>query len=284
MTTKVIGIECGYSASVIEIPYSDKIEASSGEDVVFKDEEGNEEHGVVKYLNKDAQDEDKICFTSKILRRATPNDLQKVESHLEQAKRALDISKEIVNTLVLDMNVFRVGYSFDGSKIHFTFTAEERVDFRDLVKELAKVLKKQIHLRQIGPRDKANLIGGYGRCGRKLCCSSFLGKLESINMEMVRVQGLESKGSSKLSGACGKLLCCLKYEIETYRDCKKNLPSVASTVRLKHPISSCKEGYVFAVDVLNQKIKIQLSNKEEVAIIEPADIDKIINEPKENIS
>lgn len=284
MATKVVGIECGYSALLIEIPYSDKIEAKSGNEIIFKDEEDNEEYGLIKYLNKDAQDEEKILFTSKILRRATANDLQRVESHAEQAKRALETSKEIINRLKLEMNVFRVGYSFDGSKVHFTFTAEERVDFRDLVKDLAKILKKQIHLRQIGPRDKANIIGGYGRCGRKLCCSSFLNKLESINMEMVRAQGLESKGSSKLSGACGKLLCCLKYEIETYRELKKNVPDVGSVVRLKKPIDSSKEAYVLSADILNQKLKIRLTDKDEFLIINAGEIEKIVKQHKENIS
>ncbi len=284
MATKVIGIECGYSALLVEIPYSDKTETKSGDEIIFKDEEGNEEHGVVKYLNKDPKDEEKILFTSKILRRATANDLQRVESHIEQARRALDTSKEIIKRLALEMNVFRVGYSFDGSKVHFTFTAEERVDFRDLVKDLAKILKKQIHLRQIGPRDKASIIGGYGRCGRKLCCSGFLNKLESINMEMVRAQGLESKGSSKLSGACGKLLCCLKYEIETYRELKRGVPEVGSIIRLKKSASSSKEAYVMSADILNQKLKIKLYDKDEFLIINADEIDKVIKQPKENIS
>lgn len=284
MANKVIGIDCAYSSSLIEIPDSGKGGIEVGDKVIFKDEEGKEEYGIVKYANQPSADEDKILFTSKILRRATANDLQKVESHLEQTDRALSVCKKLVKDLGLEMNIFRVGYSFDGSKVHFTFTADERVDFRDLVKELARALKKQIHLRQIGPRDKAKIIGGYGRCGRSLCCNTFLGKLMSINMEMVREQGLESKGSSKLSGACGKLLCCLRYEVEAYKELRKNIPAIGSTIQLKKSVSPEKSGFVFAVDVLNQKIRVQLGDKEDSITIGPGDIEKIIKKPVENKS
>ena len=226
MVTKVIGIECAYSSSTVEIPFSEKDAVNVGDEVIFKDAEEKEEYGIIKYVDKPASEADKVVFTSKILRRATPNDIQKVDSHTELCKASIKTCNGLIEKLGLDMSVFRAGYSFDGNRIHFMFTSEDRVDFRDLVKELARVLQKQIHLRQIGPRDKAKLIGGYGKCGRPLCCSTWLGKLESINMEMVRIQALESKGSSKLSGACGKLLCCLKYEVEAYRDLRKNIPQM----------------------------------------------------------
>lgn len=279
MANKVIGISCAYSSSLLEIPDSGKGGIAIGDKVIFKDEEGKEEYGVIKYVNQPSADEEKILYTSKVLRRATANDLQKVESHLEQTESALAVCKKLVKGLGLEMSIFRVGYSFDGSKVHFTFTADERVDFRDLVKELARSLKKQIHLRQIGPRDKAKNIGGYGRCGRALCCNTFLGKLVSINMEMVREQGLESKGSSKLSGACGKLLCCLKYEVEAYKELRKNVPSAGSTVQFKKNVSTEKSGYVFSVDVLNQKMRVQLGNREDVITIGPEDIDKVLKKP-----
>ena len=285
MATKVIGIHCAYSSSVVEVPYSEKIEVVAGEEIIFKDEDGREEFGVVRYVNQEASDPEGVLSDSKILRRATANDLQKAESHFEQAGRALDSCKKLVEKFELDMNIFRAGYSFDGNKVHFTFTADERVDFRELVKELAKILKKQIHLRQIGPRDKAKLVGGFGRCGRALCCKTFLGKLESINMEMVREQGLESKGSSKLSGACSKLLCCLKYEVEAYRELRKGLPLVGSTVRLKKGVSpSFNEGFVAAVDVLNQKLRVLFSEKDGGLVIGPGDVDKVLKGPAENTS
>ncbi|MFH1534280.1 MAG: regulatory iron-sulfur-containing complex subunit RicT [Nitrospirota bacterium] len=279
MANKVIGIDCAYSSSLLEVPDSGKGGIAVGDKVIFKDEEGKEEYGVIKYVNQPSADDEKILYTSKVLRRTTANDLQKVESHLEQTDSALEVCKKLVKGFGLEMNIFRVGYSFDGSKVHFTFTADERVDFRDLVKELARSLKKQIHLRQIGPRDKAKNVGGYGRCGRSLCCNTFLGKLVSINMEMVREQGLESKGSSKLSGACGKLLCCLKYEAEAYKELRKNVPAVGSTVQFKKNVSTEKSGYVFSVDVLNQKMRVQLASREDVITIGPEDVDKILKKP-----
>lgn len=272
MAVKVIGIECAYSSSTVEIPFSEKAGVNVGDEVIFKDAEDKEEYGVVKYVDKPAAEEDKVIFVSKILRKATPNDIQKVDSHIELSKNAIKSCNTLIEKLGLDMNVFRTGCSFDGNRVHFMFTSEDRVDFRDLVKELAKVLQKQIHLRQIGPRDKAKLIGGYGKCGRPLCCSTWLGKLESINMEMVRIQALESKGSSKLSGACGKLLCCLKYEVEAYRDLRKNIPMMGSKVQVK---KTSQEGTVVAVDILNQKIKLSIAGAEPL-VIGVADIGKVL--------
>ncbi len=272
--TKVIGIECGYSSSVVEIPYVETPGVSVvGEEVIFKDAEEKEEYGVIKYVDKDASAKDKILFTSKILRKATPHDIQKVDAHIDLAKSALRKCVDLVSSMGLQMSVFRVGYSFDGNRVHFMFTADDRIDFRDLVKELARILQKQIHLRQIGPRDKAKMIGGYGKCGRPLCCSTWLGKLESIGMEMVRIQGLESKGSSKLSGACGKLLCCLKYEIEAYRELRKKLPNLGSTVRMKGK----EVGTVIALDILNQKLKM-VSEEGEYGVFEAKDVEKILKD------
>ncbi|MBI5753927.1 hypothetical protein HZA40_02175 [Candidatus Peregrinibacteria bacterium] len=271
MATKVIGIESGYSAGVVEIPYNEGTEVAVGEEVIFKDAEEKEEYGVVKYFNRDAVEDDKVLFTSKILRRATPNDIQKVDSHIELSRAAIKKCKSVVEKLGLYMNVFRAGYSFDGNRLQFMFTSDDRVDFRELVKELAKVLQKQIHLRQIGPRDRAKMIGGFGKCGRPLCCSTWLGKLESINMEMVRMQALESKGSSKLSGACGKLLCCLKYEVESYRDLRKTVPRIGALVKLK----KIGEGTVIAVDILNQKIKVLVQGGEPT-VVKVEEVEKVL--------
>jgi cell fate regulator YaaT (PSP1 superfamily) len=259
MATKVTGIECGYSGAVLELPFSEKVVYEVGDEVVFKDAEGKEEYGAVKYVGRDTKDKDKVSFTSKILRKATPNDIQKVEGSIVEAKEAAKKCNTLIAKQGLDMNVFRSGISFDGDRVHFMFTAEDRVDFRELVKELAKTLKKQIHLRQIGPRDKAKLVGGFGKCGRELCCNSWLDKLESINMEMVRAQALESKGSSKLSGACGKLLCCLKYEVQAYRDLRRSLPHIGSFVLVK---KTKTRGKVIGLDILNQRLKVILENGE----------------------
>ncbi|MEK7673166.1 MAG: regulatory iron-sulfur-containing complex subunit RicT [Patescibacteria group bacterium] len=271
MATKVIGIECAYSSSVVEIPTSEKYTIAVGDEVIFKDPEDKEEYGMIKYIGRDATYEDRVAFNSKVLRKATPNDIQKVDSHIELSRAALKKCKEVVAKLGLEMNVFSCGYSLDGMRVQFMFTAEDRIDFRELVKDLAKVLQKQIHLRQIGPRDKAKMIGGYGKCGRPLCCSTWLGRLESIGMEMVRVQALESKGSSKLSGSCGKLLCCLKYEVESYKELRKTVPRIGLIVRVK---KTSQEGMVVAVDILNQKVKVAIKGADSV-VTEASGVEKV---------
>lgn len=270
MANIVIGIECGYSSSTLELPLLEKYDFKEGEEVVFKDAEDKEEYGIVSYVGREAIENDKILFASKILRRATPNDVQKVSNHIEMAEGALKQCKQIADKLGLDMTIFRASYSLDGSKVHFMFTSDDRVDFRDLVKDLAKTLQKQIHLRQIGPRDKAKMVGGYGKCGRPLCCTSWLSDFASIGMEMVRAQALESKGSSKLSGTCGKLLCCLKYEVEAYRDLKKALPPFGSRVKVA---KIAGEGKVIALDILNQKVKVVFEGGE-TSIVNVKDIEK----------
>lgn len=277
MVTKVVGIESGYSSSTVEVPYNDGFDFEVGSEVIFKDSEDKEEYGIIKYVNRDCADEEKVLFTSKVLRKATPNDIQKVENSIDSAKYALKKCQELAKKLGLIMGIFKAGYSFDGTRVHFIFTAEDRVDFRDLVKELAKILQKQIHLKQIGPRDKAKIIGGYGKCGRPLCCSTWLGRLESINMEMVRVQALESKGSSKLSGACGKLLCCLKYEVDAYRELRKTVPRIGSTIRLGKKVALVGQegGTVIAVDILNQKAKVLFESGESL-VISVSDIAKVL--------
>jgi len=259
--TKIIAIQSGYSLGRIEIPFNDNKNLNIGDEVIFQNEDKAEEYGVIKQINIDSDDKNKILFSSKILRQATPNDIQTINKLIKKGQESLNTCRQFVEQTHVNMNVFRCGYSFDEAKVHFTFTSEDRVDFRDLVKLLAKSLKKQIHLRQIGPRDKAKLVGGYGKCGRKLCCNTWLGKLESINMEMVRVQSLENKGSSKLSGSCGKLLCCLKYEIETYKELKKGMPRIGTIVS-----TGKNKGKVIALDILNNKIKLFLESKEVIFV------------------
>lgn len=256
MSTKVIGIQSGYSGLIVEIPQNDKFPVAVGDEVIFKDGEGDE-YGAVKYIDKDQEDRDKVLFTGKILRKATANDIQKLDANIEWAQEALVACGKLTDSHQIMMNFFRVGLSMDGKRAHFMFTADDRVDFRDLLKDMARSFKKQIHLRQIGPRDKAKMVGGYGKCGRPLCCNTWLSELQSINMEMVRVQALESKGSSKLSGVCGKLLCCLKYEVESYKDLRRGLPRVGQKVKLEND-----SGVVIGIDILNQTVKVKSESGE----------------------
>ncbi len=280
MSTKVTVVECQFSGRCFELPFSEKSSYGSSDKVVFKDEEGGEEFGIVRTECKDTRDKDSVLFNSKILRPVTANDLQKVEGNLEKAISTVSESKKLVEKYGLDMQMFRAGYSLDGKKLHFTFTADDRVDFRELVKDLAKAFKKQIYLRQVGPRDRATMIGGFGRCGRVRCSTTFLSDLESINMDMVRVQGLEGRGSSKLSGPCGKLLCCLKFEVDTYKELRSLIPAAGDKVSLKKSaFPEEQDGEVIGLDVLNQKIRVLLKSRE-VVFAEAVDVEKIFKDGK----
>ena len=272
MDNKVISIYSSYLAKTFEIPFDEKYGVAEGDKVVFKDSEDKEDLGIISGFGGFSGDEERFLKSSLILRKATANDLQRFENYLDQSKNAVEAIGGLVKKHGLDMQVFRAAYSFDGARLLFMFTADERIDFRELVKDLAKTFQKQIYLRQVGPRDKAKIVGGYGKCGRELCCKSFLSKLESINMEMVRVQSLESKGSSKLSGVCGKLLCCLRYEVEAYRDLKSLLPDISSVVKLK----SGKTGKVIALDILNKKVKLYVEVDQDTLVAEAADIEKVL--------
>jgi cell fate regulator YaaT (PSP1 superfamily) len=169
------------------------------------------------------------------------------------------------------MHLIRAVFSFNGLKLKFIFTAEERVDFRELVKDLAKHFKKQIHLQQIGPRDRAKHIVAYGKCGQKTCCNRYLNNFQSITMDMVRSQNLESRGSEKLSGLCGKLLCCLRYEVESYEKAKKNLPPIGSRVKTAE-----YEGRVISQDILNKTLKLRVD--ENIITIPTESVETILSE------
>lgn len=275
----IVGIFDFYDLSNFETvcKESDKLEA--GGMVVFKPEEGGEELGKVLYITEESKEKELVKDKVKILRKATAHDIQKFESNKERGKDAAEVCAKLAVKYRLDMQPFYGIYSLDGLRVNVIFTADDRVDFRELVKDLAKSLQKQIHLKQIGPRDKARIVDGYGRCGRRFCCKGFLLKLESVNMEMVRAQGLEGKGSSKLSGACGKLLCCLKYEVDAYKELRKGLPPVGSKVKFKKPVlGSHDEGVVVALDVLNKKIKVNVGGRDYVTI-ETSEVAKILSKP-----
>jgi cell fate regulator YaaT (PSP1 superfamily) len=275
MSTKVTVVECQFSGRCFELPFSEKETFRRGDRVIFKDEDGEEEYGIVKSLCVKTKDKDSVLFNSKILRVATAHDLQRAEGNIEKMSAAVIESKKLVDKYALDMQVFRAGYSFDSKKLHLTFTADDRVDFRELVKDLAKAFKKQIYLRQVGPRDRATMLGGFGRCGRVRCSTTFLRDLESINMDMVRVQGLEGRGSSKLSGPCGKLLCCLKFEVDTYKELRSFLPSAGDRVILKKSaFPEEQEGDVIGLDILNQKIRVILKNRD-VVFADGGDVEKV---------
>ncbi len=180
---------------------------------------------------------------------------------LKENKEALQKCKELVSKMNLNMTVISADFNFDKSQLLFGFLADERIDFRELAKKLASIYHTRIELRQIGVRDKAKKIGGFGVCGQTICCSRFLNHIDTISMNMAKNQNL-ALNPSKINGLCGRLLCCLQYEDENYLECSKGMPSIGDKIKTQNG-----EGEVVSVDVLNRKCKVLVgSNKEEVEI------------------
>lgn len=189
-----------------------------------------------------------------IIRKATKEDLQRVEDNKRKAARAFEICNEKIKAHGLEMNLLEVEYTFDNSKILFSFSAEGRVDFRELVKDLASVFRARIELRQIGVRDEAKMLGGLGVCGRPFCCKQFMGEFQSVSIKMAKEQGL-SLNPVKISGTCGRLMCCLKHEQDAYEDLLRITPRIGSTV-----ITPEGKGVVTDQELIAGKVKVRLDS------------------------
>ena len=191
----------------------------------------------------------------KIIRVANKKDYYQNKDNIKLSKEALKNCKKLIKKYNLEMNVIDAFYSFDRDQLMFTFYAEQRIDFRDLAKELASIYKTRIELHQIGVRDKAKKISGIGPCGQKLCCSRFMNDFDSVSISMAKNQNL-SLNPTKINGLCGRLLCCLKYENECYISARKNLPKVGDIVE-----TELGSGKVISVDILRKKYKIDTTDK-----------------------
>ena len=189
-----------------------------------------------------------------VLRRATPDDLARAEQNAKKAREAMQICQERIAAHNLEMKLVDAEYAFDNSKITFNFTAEGRVDFRNLVKDLASTLHTRIELHQIGVRDEAKKLGGIGICGQPFCCSRFLKEFQPVSIKMAKEQGL-SLNPTKISGSCGRLMCCLKYEQDAYEELNKLSPKVGATVMTPEG-----RGVVTESNILTGKVKVRLEN------------------------
>ena len=201
---------------------------SVGDGVIVETTRGME-YGTVVLPEKEIDEEKFNMPIKSILRKATEEDKKQVEENKVRTKEARDICLEKIESNGLEMNLVDVEYTFDRSKILFYFTADGRIDFRQLVKDLAAVFRTRIELRQIGVRDEAKLLGGLGICGRPLCCSQFLGDFDPVSIKMAKEQSL-SLNPTKISGTCGRLMCCLKYEQEAYEALIKTTPNAGAVV------------------------------------------------------
>lgn len=269
---QVLTLRSLYTHGLVNIPYQEEYASTPpGTKFVYTDEAEDEIHEEIATLEstQHTAEKDDITYTIKLVRPATDHDLQLFDSYQDQARQALRKFHEIAKKYSLPMHTLRSTYSLNGNRVHFIFVADERVDFREFVKDLARTLKKKIYLRQIGPRDRARLIDGYGRCGRHCCCSQFLVHLPSVNMDSARAQGLSGKGASKLLGCCGKLLCCLNYEVSQYLRMSSEFPAEKSTVTLKKDKTRAT---VLNRDILNNRLKV-ITDKEKILYLDLEEID-----------
>ncbi len=206
-------------------------------------------------------DEKKLKMELKnIDRKATQKDIAANNKNKRDALKALSDAEKIVSELELDMQLLNASFSFDRKQLLITFLADSRIDFRDLVKKLAAIYKTRIELRQIGVRDKAKAVGGYGLCGRELCCSTFLRDLNSVSINMAKNQNL-ALNPQKINGVCGRLMCCLSYENDNYSVYKKGLPKVGDKV-----VHNGETGKIITVDVFNRVCKMETADSKVVTI------------------
>jgi len=210
------------------------------------------EFGEVVVGIKQVREDEIVPPLKKVLNTATPEDVEKVKENEQKEKDAFGICLQKIIEHKLDMKLIDVEYTFDNNKVIFYFTADGRIDFRELVKDLAAIFKTRIELRQIGVRDEAKMIGGLGPCGRSMCCSAFLGDFEPVSIKMAKEQNL-SLNPSKISGICGRLMCCLKYEQDSYEQIRKILPRDGSRV-----LTPDGEGEVISSSVLYESVKVKL--------------------------
>lgn len=214
------------------------------------------EYGTVAIPKRELS-EKQICHPLKpVIRIATKEDEQKQEENLIKDKKAYKICKEEIAKYKLDMDLVEARYLFDRSKLIFYFSSDGRIDFRDLVKDLASIFKTRIELRQIGVRDQVKRLGGNGPCGRELCCCSFLNDFGTVSIKMAKEQNL-SLNASKITGLCGRLMCCLRYEQNVYDDMMKKLPHTGAIVKTPDG-----EGSVDQVEVLKEIVKVKLKDDE----------------------
>lgn len=271
---EVIGVRF---KSVGKIYYFDpaNLNIELGEYVIVETARGIE-CGEVAIANRNIEDDEIVKPLKSVIRVATKEDLQQVEKNKEKQKEAFDICLKKIEVHNLQMKLVDVEYTFDNSKVLFYFTADGRVDFRELVKDLASVFRTRIELRQIGVRDEAKMLGGLGICGRPFCCKTFLGEFQPVSIKMAKEQSL-SLNPTKISGTCGRLMCCLKYEQEAYEDLLRITPKVGAYVSTPDG-----KGTVEEANLLTGILKVKLDKatnaaahtykKDEVTIIKDAQI------------
>lgn len=226
-----------------------------GDKVIVETAQG-EEYGEVMISNRFVEDDKIVTPLKKVIRIANYKDHKHYEECRKKEKEAFDVCLKKIKEHKLDMTLTDVEYKFDNSKILFYFTADGRIDFRELVKDLAAIYKTRIELRQIGVRDEVKRIGGNGVCGRELCCCSFLSDFETVSIKMAKEQNM-SLNPSKISGNCGRLMCCLKYESDVYEEKLERLPNIGAIVKTEDG-----EGEVDSIETLKERVRVKIKDNE----------------------
>lgn len=232
------------------------------------------EYGFVVDDIREEKEENVVLPLKPVIRIATPEDDKKAEENRKKEEKAFKICKEKIMKHGLEMKLIDTEYTFDNNKVLFYFTADGRIDFRDLVKDLASVFRTRIELRQVGVRDETKMLGGIGICGRPLCCNTYLSEFIPVSIKMAKEQNL-SLNPTKISGICGRLMCCLKNEQEAYEYLNSNLPSIGDVVKTFDGF----KGEVTSVNVLRQKVKIIIEQNDEREIREYS-VDELKFKPK----
>ncbi len=274
--TEIIGIRF---KKVGKIYYFDPngVQAEKGQHAIVETARGIE-CGEIVIANKQVDDDKIIKPLKSLIRIATKEDMATVAQNIALEDQALKICAEKVKNHKLDMKLVAAEYTFDRGKVLFYFTSDGRVDFRELVKDLASVFRTRIELRQIGVRDEAKMVGGLGVCGNPLCCSTFLDDFQSVSINMAKEQGL-SLNPTKISGTCGRLMCCLKYENEAYQELTRNTPPVDSIVETPDG-----RGVVTSINLLRGKCTVRLDSAPDSLEVYNREDLKVLRTPKERHS
>ena len=263
---KIIGVRFKKSGKTYYFDPGKEI-AQKGQFVIVETVRGIE-MGEVVLSNREVSDDEIVAPLKTVIRMATDEDKAQYEANLEKNKEAFSVCLKKIAEHDIPMKLIEAEYTFDGSKVLFYFTADGRVDFRDLVKDLASVFKTRIELRQVGVRDEAKILGGLGICGRVFCCHGHMGDFQPVSIKMAKEQGL-SLNPTKISGTCGRLMCCLKYEQDAYEDLLKRVPGVGALVQTPQG-----KGVVKEVNLLRELLKVEIEheNATEVLLLKASDV------------
>lgn len=256
---KVVGVRFKKAGKVYYFD-PDQFKIDTGTNVIVETARGIE-FGEAVINTREVTDEEIVAPLKKVMRIATEEDVKHAADNSSKEKEAFATCLQKIREHNLEMKLIDVEYTFDNNKILFYFTADGRVDFRELVKDLAAIFKTRIELRQIGVRDESKMMGGIGVCGRVLCCSSYLGEFQPVSIKMAKEQGL-SLNPTKISGTCGRLMCCLKYEQDAYESIIKKAPKVGAIVETPEG-----QGVVVAVYLIKETVKVRLDKGNDTDLV-----------------